>query len=112
MAKRFFISGSVANANFFSEEMSADYEKFYATIAFYSNAALTTQVVPTAGTVKITLTSDGVNYFTIDNGQFNAADAYLETRSKPSAASMAIKAKINLAGVTGASHFKATLERF
>lgn len=112
MGRRFFVIGQVADANFFSEEMNADYKEFYATIAFYSDAELANQVTPSAGTVKLTLTADGDNYLTIDNGQFNAADSYLETRTKPSAVSMAIKAKINLAGVTGAAYFKATLERF
>jgi hypothetical protein len=92
--------------------MLPEYERCYVSIRFFTSAALTTQATPTAGTVKVTLSPDGVNFYTMDNGSFNAADAYLESRAKPSAASMAVQGKVAYAGVTGASHAVVTFERY
>jgi len=92
--------------------MSAYYERCYVTIRFFTDATLATQATPSAGTVEVTLSPDGVNYYTMDNGSFNAADSYLDTRQKPSAASMAVQGKVTYSGVAGASHAIVTFERF
>ena len=113
MSNKYQIVSSTADGSYtLPVSMLQEYERCYVSIRFYTSAALTTQATPTAGTVKVTLSPDGVNFYTMDNGSFNAADAYLETRVKPSAASMYIKGKVTYAGVTGASHAVVTFERY
>lgn len=113
MSNKYHIVSATANGSYtLPVNMLQEYERYYVSIRFFTDATLTTQATPTAGTVKVTLSLDGVNYYTIDNGSFNAADAYLETRPKPSAASMAVQGKVTYAGVTGASHAVVTFERF
>ena len=113
MAIRYQIVSQTANGSYtLPVDMSAEYERCYVSIRFFTSAALTTQATPTAGTVKVMLSPDGVNFYTMDDGSFNAADAYLEARVKPSAASMAVQGKVTYAGVTGASHAVVTFERF
>ncbi len=68
---------------------------------FYFTDAGGAQVDATAGTIVVTL-SPGANIFqTINDGSFNAVDARLETRTKPSGFGKAEKVKITLAGVSG-----------
>lgn len=113
MAIRYQIVSPTANGSYtLPRDMAAEYERCYVSIRFFTDATLTTQATPTAGTVKVTLSPDGVNFFTMDNGSFNAADAYLDTRVKPSAASMYIQGKVTYVGVTGASHAVVTFERY
>lgn len=113
MAIRYQIVSPTTNGSYtLPRGMAAEYERCYVSIRFFTDATITTQATPTAGTVKVTLSPDGVNFYTMDNGSFNAADAYLETRVKPSAASMYIQGKVTYAGVTGATHAVVTFERF
>lgn len=113
MSNKYQIVSSTANGSYtLPVNMLTEYERCYVSIRFFTDATLTTQATPTAGTVKVTLSPDGVNFFTMDNGSFNAADAYLDTRVKPSAASMYIQGKVTYAGVTGASHAVVTFERY
>jgi hypothetical protein len=113
MAIRYQIVSPTANGSYtLPFDMSADYERCYATIRFFNDSSMATQATPTAGTVKVTLSPDGVNYYTMDNGSFNAADAYLESRAKPSASSIAVQGMVTYAGVAGANHAVLTFERF
>ena len=113
MSNKYQIVSSTANGSYtLPVSMLQEYERCYVSILFFTDATLTTQATPTAGTVKVTLSPDGVNFYAIDNGSFDAADAYLETRTKPNGASMAIQGKVTYAGVTGASHAVVTFERF
>lgn len=113
MSNKYQIVSSTANGSYtLPRDMLPEYERCYVTIRFFTDAMLTTQATPTTGTVKVTLSPDGVNYYTMDNGSFNAADAYLDTRVKPGAASMYIQGKVTYAGVTGASHAVVTFERY
>ena len=113
MSSKYHIVSATANGSYaLPVNMLQEYERCYVSIRFFTDATLTTQATPTAGTVKVTLSPDGVNFYTMDDGSFNAADAYLETRVKPSAASMAVQGKVTYAGVTGASHAVVTFERF
>lgn len=111
MARRYFINGEVANGDFVSEEMSGSYEGCQlAFITFYSDEYIT-QSTPTAGTVEFSLSADGVNYKSVNSGSFNASQAYEESRTPPNASGLAIRAKVKLAGVAGATHFKACVWR-
>lgn len=113
MAYRYQIVSSTADGEYtLPRTMSADYERAYACIAFYSDQTLSTQVTPTDGIVEITLSPDGVNYYTIDGGTFEAKDCYKMSRTKPSAASTAVQAKVQYYGIEGASHAVVTIERY
>ena len=111
MARRYFITGEVANGEFVSEEMSGSYEGCQlAFITFYSDEYIT-QSTPTAGTVEFSLSADGFNYKTVSSGSFNAAQAYTDSRTPPNAAGLAVRAKITLSGVNNSTHFKACVWR-
>lgn len=110
MSKRIFISGVVANENYDSEMMSADYpDLVMPAITFYD--ALGAVVTPTAGTVKVLVSADGLNYVETKHSMFNAKESYLATRQLPAFAGLAIKCRIVLNGVVGASSFNATVWR-
>ena len=112
MARRYYISGEVADGDFISEDMSASYDlSQLAFIRFYSDEFVT-QVTPSAGTVDYTQSPDGVNYKTVEEGTFNAADAYLSTRKPPNSSGLAVKGKVTLTGVTGSTHFTAAIWRY
>jgi hypothetical protein len=103
----------VADGDFFTDLMGADYRLFeQSSIEFYSDAEGTLKVTPTAGTVTVSGSPDDSSYFTIDNGTFNAADAYLASRTRPNAQLLMIKSKLSLAGVAGANYFKAFTWRY
>lgn len=71
MSKRVFISGVVANGNYDSEMMSADYpDLVMPAITFYDE--LGAVVAPTAGTVKVLVSADGLNYVETKHSMFNA----------------------------------------
>lgn len=111
MARRYFITGEVANGDFFSEEMSGSYENCQlAFINFYSDEYIT-QSTPTAGSVDFSLSADGTNYRTVNSGSFSAAQAYSDSRTPPNANGLAVRAKLTLSGVNNATHFKACVWR-
>jgi len=113
MTNRYKITGPTDNGSYtLPVAMSPEYERCYVSIRFFTDSTRSVQATPSAGTVKITLSPDGANFYTMDNGSFNAADAYLETRVKPSAASMYIQGMVTYAGVTGAPHAVVTFERY
>ncbi|MBP6517899.1 hypothetical protein [Shewanella sp.] len=110
MAKRIFIAGAVANGNYDSEIMSADYpDLVMPAITFYD--ALGAMVAPTAGTVKVYVSADGVNFVETKNSKFNAKESYLSTRQLPVFAGLAVKCRITLTGIVGATSFSATIWR-
>lgn len=110
MSKRVFISGVIANGNYDSETMSADYpDLVMPAITFYD--ALGAVITPTAGTVKVLVSADGLNYVQTKHSMFNAKESYLATRQLPSFAGLAIKCRIVLSGIVGATSFNATVWR-
>jgi len=107
MAQRYFISGAVADGEYTSQAMSIDYSDFQMPlIVFYD--AQGAQVTPSGGSVNVTVSPDGVNFFSVDGGVFDAVDAYNEERVAPFYSGLAIYFKVSLDGVTGAESFKAT----
>lgn len=108
----FEIAGSSGNGAYISSAMPIAYtELFFATFRFLN--ASNVQVAPTAGTVTITASNDGVNYFAISNGVFNAADVYLPSRPQPTAAGPITFVKVTLNGVSGngVTQFNALITR-
>ncbi|MGL5170111.1 MAG: DUF7265 domain-containing protein [Edwardsiella tarda] len=105
------IQGGVADGNYDSPLMDAAFERMYLGYIRFFNAA-GAQVTPGAGTVAFTASPDGVNFQNVQNGSFNAIDAYSPTRAIPSAQGPARRARITLAGVTGAVSFIAGVDRY
>ena len=111
MSRRYYIKGEVADGDFTSDLMSSGFSKAeLASIIFFSDEYKTI-ATPTAGAVVFTLTPDDVHYKTVENGTFDAKDSYDGNRKAPNAANLAIRANVNLNGVTGATHFLATIWR-
>lgn len=114
MAKRFFILGAVADGEYYSESMSADFSRMQlSSILFYdANGAI---VTPTDGIYAISGSPDSVNYLNISNSigeiTFNAADAYHADIDRPCALDLMVSAKLTLMGITGAEKFKVTIWR-
>lgn len=106
----FTISGPAANGTYVSPPMDSAYEKAYFNIRFFDAAGA--QATPGAGTVVVQMSPDGVNYFDVLNGAYNAADAYLATRGMPVAEGPGIRARVTLAGVTTAVTFAVTVQRY
>lgn len=91
--------------------MDTAFERMYlAFIRFFDASGA--QVTPSAGTVVFTGSPDGVNFQNVQNGSFNAIDAYTATRPIPAAAGPARRARITLNGVTGAVSFIAEVGRY
>lgn len=110
MTVRFEIQGQVANGDYFTDEMDAGFKACeLSSIRFFDAGGA--QVTPSAGTVAFTGTADGVNYRDIQDGSFNAADAYQASRTPPYAEGLMIKAKVTLTGITGAASFVAVVWR-
>lgn len=110
MSRRIFISGAVTNGNYDSETMSADYpDLVMPAITFYD--ALGAVVTPTAGTVKVLVSADGLNYVETKHSMFNAKESYLSTRQLPAFAGLAIKCRIVINGIVGATSFNAIVWR-
>lgn len=111
MTQRYFITGEVANDDFFTEEMSADYkDSELSYILFYSDE-FQSVVTPSAGTVTYTQSPDNINYRDVPQGSFLAADSYDPARIPPNGTGLTTMGKLNLSGVTGATHFKACVWR-
>jgi len=107
----FQIQGSVANGNYDSPLMDTAFERMYlGSIRFFDASG--DQVTPAAGTVAFLGSPDGVNYQNVQNGSFNAIDAYTVTRAMPASSGPARRARITLAGVTGAVSFIASVNRY
>ena len=108
----FHIQGAVSDGAFVTqEEMPLGYERAYFSCKFFSDAGYTTQVTPSAGTVTLTASPDGINYITVDDGGVIPA-ATATTASLATAIGPMIKAKATLSGVTGAAYFMVTINRY
>ena len=105
--EKYFISNVVTDGDYFTGEMDSalsDCELSY--IVFYSDEYVT-EVTPSGGTVMTTLAPDGEHFRSLTGGNFNAIDANDPDRTAPVGYGLSTKGKITLAGITGASHFKA-----
>ena len=112
MARDYIIKDKVADGDFLFPPMNSNYwSMLLSSICFYSDEDYQTQVVPSAGTVKLMLSADGVNFSSVPAGEFSAIDAYNPDRTKPNALGVATHARLTMQGVSGATHFKAILSR-
>lgn len=106
----FDIGGSVADGNYDITDMDTAYERAYINIRFFDVNG--DSATPGAGTVAIQASPDGEHFYNVLNGAFNAADAYLVTRSTPYFEGPAVSIRVTLAGVTVATGFRATAQRY
>jgi len=80
-------------------------------ITFFSDQLGQNVVTPTAGTVKLMGSPDGVTWLDVAFGTFSASSVNSGSRVMPHAIGDMRFAKIILSGVSGASHFSASLWR-
>lgn len=111
---------AVADADFFTTGMSADYQSADFHIRFYSDASGETPVTPLGGTVAFTGSPDRAEYTgssgdfrfqDIEYGEFAATQTDSASRPAVNALGVLTKAKLTLTGVTGALYFSAWCER-
>lgn len=105
----------VADGDFFTDEMSSNYGSCDFFIRFYSDAG-TTPVTPSGGTIAFTASPDepdsgSFRYRTVQSGLFSATLVDDPDRVIPVALGTVTSAKLNLSGITGATHFRAWVIR-
>tara|TARA_R110000851_G_scaffold193852_1_gene344642 strand:- start:92 stop:427 length:336 start_codon:yes stop_codon:yes gene_type:complete len=105
----YLIEGAVSDGDFISSSIAAYWERSYISITFYSDAAFTTPVTPSAGVVTITATDDGFNYGTITSG---TVDVSIERYDRPNMSGRLRNIKATLSGVTGATHFRVIANQY
>lgn len=111
MARDYRLEEEVADGDFYFSTMNSNYWSMQlSSIRFFSDK-YQTQVTPSGGSITLMLSADGVNYSTVPNGSFSAADVYNPDRTKPNAFGQATHARITLSGVSGATHFRAVIAR-
>jgi len=107
------MTGTVANGDkILGESMMYDHERAYVIVQFFTDATLKTHAVPTAGVVTITGSPVEGTWLSMNNGTFNAVDTYLASRQLPNATGPCDKVKVNLSGITGATHFRCVIVRY
>jgi len=105
-----FIRGSTTDGDYLVKGLGSGFtmtEISY--IHFFDSSG--NRVTPTAGTVKVTMSPDGVVFRDVDSGTFNAVDAYDPTRTPPNGLGLAREAIITLLGIVGADSFVACVWR-
>ena len=106
--QEYLIKGQVSDGDSLSTEISKFFERHYVSITFFSDEYMT-PLTPSAGTAIFTVTDDGFNYGTIEKGTIDVSVAEYD---RPFLWGRIIKVKVNLNGVTGATHFIATINSF
>lgn len=107
-----YIKGTTANGSTIGENLLYDFEKVYVNIQFFSNSTYTDKVTPTAGTVSIQGSPVPGSWLSLNNGDFNAADTDTISRGMAYGWGPCNQVKIVLNGVTGATHFIATVVKY
>jgi hypothetical protein len=106
------LTGSSADGNLIITNMSSTELGGLVSICFFSDAALTTPVTPTAGVVTISVSEDGCNYGSVVNNVVSAADVGPSSsyhRPRWSGSTRYLKA--SFAGVTGADFVRLVISR-
>lgn len=109
----------VSAATFYTPAVSPleanQYSNWQFYIEFFSDAAGTVPVTPTAGTISVAASPLGNNYLTASNTQTIQATTCVtpdSTYTPPAAEGMLTRGKVTLAGITGAAYFKAVFWRY
>jgi hypothetical protein len=104
----------VADADFFTDTMELGYEDSQFYIEFFSDALAQTPVTPTAGTIVARGSPLGNVFLTSSADEVvNAADVQAgdAVYTPPRFMGAMTRAKVTLAGVAGATHFRAVMWR-
>ena len=111
--RRYQFSGSSANGDALSPDMSYTHERGYVAFTFYSDAELTSLVTPGAGTITSVVSENGDIYGSVAEGTTTATTVGpAGTYVRPNWSGSAIKLKLTFAGITGAPFFKCVVSRF
>lgn len=113
MKNLYIITGTVTDGDkFLQEQMLYEHERTYVVVQFFTNSTLKTHAIPTGGVVTITGSPVEGTWLSMANGTFNAVDTYSLSRTLPNATGPCTSVKINLNGITGATHFRAIITRY
>lgn len=108
----FYIKGTTTNGSTVGENMLYDYERVYVNIQFFSDSGYNTKVTPTGGTVSLQGSPTPGSWLSLSNGDFNAADTDNVSRSIAYGWGPCNQVKVILNGITGATHFIATVVKY
>lgn len=101
---------AVAAATFYTDAMNYQFTGAYAYIEFYSDAAGTTPVTPTAGTIVFEGSPGGNTYLVAANSASISATSVIAgsgTYTPPYFDGEVNKGRVTLTGITGAAYFRA-----
>lgn len=106
---QYHIKGSTADGELITAKMRKDFERGYVSVVFYTDDTYQTVAIPTAGTLTVTASEEGLEYGTIIGGliQYPNTD-YV----RPNFAGSVERVKITALGIIGASHYIAKINRF
>lgn len=104
----YYIKGLTSDGDHLSGDIDKIFKEHYISLTFFSDEYIT-PITPSAGTAIVTATDDGFNYGTIENGTIDVSVAQYD---RPFLWGRIKKVKVNLSGVTGATHFIATINSF
>jgi hypothetical protein len=101
-----------ADATFYTPPVDGNYSSHQVYVEFFSDAAATTPVTPTAGTVTIAASPTGTHYLAATNPVVTANTVIvsgLATYTPPSISGDVYKLRAIFAGITGAAYARITL---
>ena len=104
----YLIEAPVSDGEFTSPSISQMFERAYISITFFSDEYIT-PVTPTGGKATFTATDDGFNYGTVDSG---VVDVTNQQYDRPNYSGRVQKVKVVISGVTGATHFRITINSY
>ena len=99
------VKAPVSDGDFLSQDIAQAFERTYISITFFSDEYIT-PVSPTGGTATFTVTDDGFNYGSVQNG---VVDVTKQDYARPYCETRVQKVKVNLQSVQGATHFRAVI---
>lgn len=101
-----------ADGTLYTDEINGEYGSFQVYVEFFSDAAATNPVTPTAGTVTIAGAPNGTHYLAATNPVITANTVIangLATYTPPTITGQVKKARAIFAGITGAAYAKITV---
>lgn len=105
----------VTDTSYFTPELTTGATDAEVYLEFYSDADATTTVTPTAGTVTISGSPMGNNYLAASSNNIIQASQVESGDSSYTPAvldGLTVRARITLAGITGATHMRAILFKY
>ena len=100
-----------ANGTYYTEEIPSNFAQFQCYLTFFSDAAGTLPVTPTAGTATFAGTPEGITYLAATNPVVNCNTVIangLSTYTPPTITGRVKKGRVIFAGVAGAAYARIT----